>query len=378
MRKTLLISIIISSLILTNCSTLKSITNKLSDNNTSSNSKANSGQSSTKDNVNSYKISDYYPFKANIKSIFTGVGNEYSYYTSYIDYIKSNRMQLRINNGGSETVKVLENKAGELKIVFSKPEVYYRENLMAKAANSNEILLKEPLIKGTAWVLADGRKRSISNINVNINTALGDFKTIEITTTDAKKNKTLDYYALNTGLIKTVYKACTTEIKSTIKQIINSSPSVNASTKVSNSPLIQKVKFYYPNTDGTTLSFIYKDLSFNTNALTKVAFANAFNTSPNKNLGKLFGPEVKINSLYLSDNKVVYVDFSSNLVSQMNAGSTFETMILQSITNTIGNYYAASKVYITIDNKPYSSGHIVMKKGQAFTVDTKNSTEFKN
>jgi hypothetical protein len=56
----------------------------------------------------------------------------------------------------------------------------------------------------------------------------------------------------------------------------------------------------------------------------------------------------------------------------MNAGSGYEAMILQCITNTLGNYYNTDQVYITIEGKPYESGHIVMKKGETFKVNYDN------
>ena len=74
---------------------------------------------------------------------------------------------------------------------------------------------------------------------------------------------------------------------------------------------------------------------------------------------------------------MAYIDFSKVLLSEMNTGSGYESLILQSITNTVGTYYGVNKVYITIENKPYSSGHIEMKKGQFFTVNLTNSVELK-
>jgi spore germination protein GerM len=106
-------------------------------------------------------------------------------------------------------------------------------------------------------------------------------------------------------------------------------------------------------------------------------FESAFKDLPKGDLGKVLGPNVKIKSLYLNKDNRVYVDFTKELVSEMNAGSGFESMILQCITNTLGAYYGADKVYITIEGIPYSSGHIMMKKGEAFTVDYKNSVEVK-
>ncbi len=63
------------------------------------------------------KINDYYPFKENVKYIYEGIGNEYASYHTTVDFIEGNRIQLRSNNGGTDTVKVLENKDGQLTMI---------------------------------------------------------------------------------------------------------------------------------------------------------------------------------------------------------------------------------------------------------------------
>ena len=120
-----------------------------------------------------------------------------------------------------------------------------------------------------------------------------------------------------------------------------------------------------------------KQLSFKTNDLTRIVFENAFKDLPKGDLAKVLGPNVKIKSLYLNKDNRVYIDFTKELLSEMNAGSGYESLILQSITNTIGTYYGVDKVYITIEDNPYVSGHIVMKKGEFFAVNLTNSVELK-
>lgn len=315
-----------------------------------------------KETASSNSIKDYYPFKENTKYEYEGKGNEYASYTVWVDYIKDNRIQFRKNNGGTETANVVEYKNGELKLIFSKEEAYYREDFTSKPSNRDEILLKEPLVKGTAWSLSDGRKRYISNISAEVSVPAGNFKAIEVTT-EGKGYKELDYYALNIGLIKSMYSAEGMEVVSSLKSV------------KPNSSLVQNIKFYYPNINDDKIYFIEKQLSFKTNDITRLSFEKYFKESPSSTLGKLLGPNVKLKSLYLN-NDVVYADFSKELLTEMNAGSGYEAMILQSITNTLGSYYNVSKVYITIENNPYESGHIVMKKGEAFNVNIKNTVKF--
>lgn len=326
-----------------------------------SNTETGSGTEVTDKNAN-YSIDDFYPFKENVSYVYEGKGMEYASFTINVDYIKDNRIQIRKNNGGTETVSVIEKKDGELLTILSKNECYYRENFLSKIENQSNILIKEPIVKGTSWILPDGRKRSISNVDMEVITNAGNFKAIEVTTVESN-GTTVDYYGINVGLIKTIYKTGDTEVSSSLSKIEK------------DSPLVQNVRFYYPDIDKDKLYYTNKNLSFKTNDITKIFFENEFKKSPNENLGKLLGPNVKINSLYLNDDGSVYMDFSENFVEEMNAGSGYENMILQSITNTIGNYYGVDRVYITIAGNPYSSGHILKEKGEYFKVNISNSVE---
>jgi len=309
-------------------------------------------------------IKDYFSYIENTKYVYEGKGNEYAAKDVSVDYLTGNLVQLRSSNGGTVMSEVLQNKDGQLSKILSRPESYYRENLTGKPSGKAEVMLKEPLVKGTTWTIADNIKRSISNVDVNITTPSGKYKTIEVTTQN-KDSKNLDYYAPNVGLVKSLYVAEGMEVSTTLSKIEK------------NVKFTQEVKFYYPNVIEDKLYFVSKKLSFNTNDITKIILEKAFKDLPKGNIGKVLGPNAKIKSLYLNKDNVVYVDFTKEMTSEMNAGSGYEGMILQSITNTLGTYYGVDKVYITIEGSPYSSGHILMKKGEAFTVNVKNSVELK-
>ena len=311
-------------------------------------------------------INDYFSYKPNTKYVFEGKGNEYAAYTVLVDYIVGTKVQLRTDNGGTETVNVIENKDGQLSILLSKSEVYYRENLTSSSIGSPEIILKEPLIKGTTWTLPDGRKRSISNVDIEIKTKLGTYKTIEVTT-ENEFDKTLDYYAPNVGLVKSSF---------VVKDLEEASSTIVKMN--SNVSLVQTVQFYYPNTNLDKVYYVGKKFSFKTNDIAKIIFEKAFKALPaGKNLARVLSPNAKIKSLYLNKDNAVYVDFSKEFLSEMNAGSGYESLILKSITNTLGLYYGVNKVNLTVEGKPYASGHIEMKKGKFFKVDLKNTFQLK-
>ncbi|MDF2677388.1 MAG: sporulation/spore germination protein [Bacillota bacterium] len=301
------------------------------------------------------KINDYFPNTENTKYDYEGEGNEFAYYTVYTDYSKDNRIQTRTNNGGTEVVKVLEIKDGQLMEIFSRPETYFRENFLDKEYEGGNIILKEPLEKGNTWTLKDGSKRTITNVDMEITTPMGTYKTLEVTT-EASNYKNVDYYAKDIGLIKTISTGEGYEVSSTLRTIEK------------DVPLIQNVNVYFPSLEEDTYYYITKEISFKTNDDAKDVIEKM--VKDNEDQATVISTNTKLNSLYLNDEEnMVYVDFSKEFVSEMNAGSAFEAMILQSITNTLGNYYGVDKVYITLDGKPYESGHILMKEKEPFTVN---------
>lgn len=307
-------------------------------------------------------IADYFPLRANVNYIYEGKGNEYASYNLITDYIKDDRVQVRSNNGGTELVEVIEYKDGKLTKVFSKGEVYYRENFIANTEGEPEILLQEPLVKGTEWTLPDKRRRYISNEAVEIETPYGTFQALEVTT-EGKDGTVLDYYAMDIGLVKTVYSDGTNEVTSTLSDIKE------------NVPFTQTIRFYYPNVDKDAIYYEDKEISFYTNDITREKIEEAVKNLTESDYEPVISPNTKIKSLYLNKDNIVYVDFSKEFVSEMNAGTSYESAILQCITNTLGNYYNVKEVYITIEGKPYESGHILMKKGETFKVNMDNVQE---
>ena len=300
------------------------------------------------------KINDYFPIKDNVKYYYKGNGNEYASYTIYNDYTLEDKVQQRIDNGGTEVVKVFQLKEGKLTRIFSKGEVYYRENLLGIKSENEEIILMEPLKQGTTWKLKDSRVRTITNTSADITTPLATYKAIEVTT-EGQKDKTIDYYAKNIGLVKSVFISDGNEISSTLSNIEE------------NVPFIQKVNFYYPNMDDGKIYSISKEISFKTNDITKKSLEEAYKKT-GSDTKKVFSSNTKINSLYLNKDNMVYIDLNEAFINEMNAGALYEEMILQSIANTFGQYYNAEKVVLTIDGKLYESGHIIFKKGQYLKV----------
>lgn len=304
-------------------------------------------------------IEDYYPILEDTEYVYEGIGMEYASFTVFMDYFDTDvgRYQTRTDNGGTVTAKVMEIKDGKLSMIKSVGEAYYRDNLLdTEEEKDAEILLMEPLVKGTRWTLPDGSKRYISNDKVKVETDLGSYDAIEVTTETADST-TKDYYTPGVGLIRSVFRANDHEVVSTLSEIKK------------NTPYIQTVDFYYPDTD-EKIHVVQKEITFHTNDVTRLVLEKAVKEKVLKdNYVPLISTNTKINSLYLGKDHIVYVDFSKKFIEEMQAGSGFEQLILQSITNTLGSYYGVKEVCITVDEEPYESGHILLKEGETLKVN---------
>lgn len=317
-----------------------------------------------------YTIKDYYPFKENTQMIYEGKGNEYASQDIMTDFIKDNLIQIRIDNGGTVMSRLIENKNGELTVLYNREEFYYKDDLSTLDINSSadkEILLKEPLVVGTSWTLPDGSKRTITSTSASVATPAGSYTALEVTT-EGNNFKTKDYYALNVGFVKSIFISEDFEVSTTLKEI------------VTNASLTQNLQLFYPylTENDIKVGFVKTEVALKTNEEIKNTFEQYFKNPPKENLNSLISSNTKINKLYLDTTKnMVMIDFSEEFINEMNAGSGTESAILKSIINTLGSYYNIDKVYITVDNKPYESGHILMDKDKGFTTDFKNSTEIK-
>lgn len=303
-----------------------------------------------------YRLDEIYPFEENVYRVYEGMGIEFAGYDEYVDFLDGNRIQLRRNNGGTEIVSVLEKKDGMLVEVISKPETYYKENFLDKEPEIQKILLKEPLALHATWE-SDGQTVTITGVDVEVKTGIGTFTALEVTRVSKdQEEKRVEYYVKGMGLVKTVDTGKDYEVSATL-------------SKMEGNAVRRKfVNFYYPNAQDERIFLYRKEISFTTNDIPKILIINAYKDLP-KEAVPVLTKNTKVNYLYLNQDGRVYLDLTKEFLQEMNAGAGYEGLILQSLANTIGDYYGVDKVMLTIDGKTYESGHIVLEKFEALEVN---------
>lgn len=308
----------------------------------------------------------YFPFEENIHSVFKGSGNEYASYTSDIEYLSNGTIQEVQNNGGTNVVNVYKQINGNIVKTYMQGESYQRQNMMA-LSNMHDVVIKEPIQVGTSWTLSNGFKRSITAVAKELVIPFGRFKSIEITT-NGKDSTQREYYVADLGLVKREF------------QPNNSVDVIKSELEIrkTDTPKQETVKLYYPDFNNDRLMFETRKFDLFTNQNMQFVFQKELKIIPkNSKLIRTLTTNTKIRKITVDKkNNAVHVDFSPEILKEMNAGSGLESLILQSITNTFGEYYEKPNVLITVDGKNYSSGHFLLKPGEYFHVDLKNAKEY--
>lgn len=296
-------------------------------------------------------ISEYFPFKENTYYDYEGIGNEFAEQETFFEYIEGDRAQIKISNPGTTVIKVLEMTEDALTEIYYEAEFYHIENMINSSNEKPEILLKEPLEVGNSWSDLEGHKRSITGVNIEIETPFGEFKAIEVTTEFGENRTTKKYYAKDIGLVASIYEDENGQVKTLLKAL-------------KEAPLEIGIKTYYPLFSDIKTVYTNSKIQFNTNDKIERILEGILKHPPSEELLPVISQGTAINTIILDRVQwALKVDFSKELLSEMNMGSSQEGEMLKSLVNTLGSFYNMDKVYISVDGKPYESGHYGLVEG---------------
>ncbi|WP_408956549.1 GerMN domain-containing protein [Natroniella sp. ANB-PHB2] len=314
--------------------------------------------------IEGYDIDDYYPFLEDTLLTYQGEGNEFAAQDLYFDFIVDGLAQVRVSNLGTTMGRIIMIEDGEIRSANVAKEFYHLEDLTNKEMAGYDVLLKEPLEEGTSWSLDDGRERYISGVDIEVKTPSGEYQAIEVTTKleDAIQ---VDYYVAQIGHVKRDYQGDGFGAKTVLKEIKK------------DESITYPTKFFYPDFVNEKIKYVIRDIDFSTNDDLRVIFTENLRQVPDEGLTQLISKNTEINQIELEREKgMVKVDFSKELISDMNVGHLLESKIIQSIVNTFGKHYNVDKVYLSLDGRPYESGHMMLREDEYFTVEVGGIEEY--
>lgn len=336
---------------------------------TDTNNLADQDGESTDDFEVSQNLESWIPKLENVQYDYIGEGMEYSSFTMIPQFSHANTWQFVEENEGTTTAFIYEYSGNEIVEIFSRPETYFREDFVDTgypSATEDDILLQTPIEEGHSWESPNGAQYKITGINVPIDTPSGSYETIEVSRTNGD-NELIRYYAEEVGLVHEVFEMNSeNEVTSSLATITEEAQETRSMT------------FYTLDDQAMGINPIEAELTFETNNPPRIGIADALAGGiPEMENATLLPENVEINYLFIDEEDIAHVDFSEELLSEVQAGAGIESMILQSIINTIGDYYMVEDILLTVENEPYSSGHIALDEGETMTVDFEqvNSTE---
>jgi len=166
------------------------------------------------------KAADYLPLTKGSTWEYEGEGNEYASFKRKVLFTKDNLAQTSDDNGGTVMTRVIETSDNGLKILYFQPEDYQPSNLLETnfTANSQNLIIKNPIQVGTNWNDPDGKKEIVS-LNAVVDSPLGKFDNclkIKITT-EKDTSIVYQYFQKGVGMVKQEFVSGDTIITSTLK-----------------------------------------------------------------------------------------------------------------------------------------------------------------
>lgn len=294
---------------------------------------------------------------------YDGEGMEYASFTRYAQFTHDNTLQVVESTAGTDVVTVYEFTDEEIREIFVRPETYFRDDFMDTGLDSlqdeHDIILQLPIELGHSWESPTGSISEITNVDFEYETDFGSFEAIEVTRS-RDDSQTVYIFAEELGLVERVFTSENgeSEVTSWLTSLSQERPEEI------------DITFFTLNDNADGLLAVPVTVELYTNdairyELTEVLKGN----SAASDAPPLLTDHAAINFMYLGNDDIAYVDFSSELIEEMNVGAGIEGLILQGLVNTVGGYYNTDDVYLTVDNEPYASGHIEREEGETWSVD---------
>ena len=295
---------------------------------------------------------------------YEGVGNEFASFTRYPQFTYENTLQMTESTGGTDVVRIYEYSDNQVEEMFSRPGTYVREDFVDTGLSSGSdnlvILLQKPIELNHSWESPNGTVSEITDLDVEIETSEGIIEALEVTSTH-EGYTTLSYYGEGLGLIKRISK-----------QGENGEDDITSTLLSFNEEVAEELSVTIYSLDDQALNIVPHSvqLELYTNDPVRLTLADYMTgQSGEEDIGQLLPAGTTINSMFRRQDGIAEIDFSSELIDEMNAGAGVESMILQAMVNTIGDYYDVEEVLFTVEGEPYSSGHILLEEGETMRVD---------
>lgn len=300
------------------------------------------------------EIDQYMPITKDNVWVYTVNDNPIDKLSVSVEFIKDHTMQLKYQYKDQSVARVVLDDGNGLYEVAKVEDVKIKADY-TMLRQYKQAMIKLPLEEGRTWRMAEGRTSTITAIDKKIQTKLGELKTIEITTEQDDSEMTM-YYAEKIGLVYV-------EIDKGNQTDIIEIESFGTSTTMK-----ETIDVYYANEETKALEVIPQEVTIMTNEEPKHFLTDVLKMTPSDTYLPAISSDATINTIYLEEesNRVV-VDLNEKY-AEMGYTEEEERLAVMSLVNTIGSYYDASYVVITVQGSPYTINSLYYNKEMGIKV----------
>lgn len=297
---------------------------------------------------------DYFPVSKNLYWEYEGIGNEFAGGRVDTEFIEGNRVQLAQNNGGTVVAKVFEVSDEGVKLINSIEESYYRINYLAKEPAQESYYLKSPLKEKASWQDGD-TTWTIESLEEKVKVPAGEFTCIKVV---GKSGDSVveRYFAKGVGLVKQKFVFNDNVVEENLSKF--------GDAEKDNCLPEKELAIYYPSKNVDNLLEDRVVEKFKTGETLAERITELLKDGKYRVLSK--------NTRLLDmkrEESVLRLNFSKELITEMNAGSGYEALLIDSIVSTYGKSFGVEGVILNVEGKGYESGHFVFGKDEVLKVN---------
>lgn len=307
---------------------------------------------------NNNELTQWFPKHKDTRIIYETQAAINTFYEVYPQFVRDNYMQLKRANtdGGEVSYELYEFTdteiiyVGQYSNATSSVDKIFRDDFKntAKTLDEevNQVILKTPIEVGNRWEHNHEHLEIYSEITDTgffFETPLGKVEGIEVTTTTVNneppyegKSQTYRYFGKDVGIVKET------------SLMGPGGPEIPTKLIGFEQDVPEEIPFtiYALGRDKESDNIRKTTMFLNTNEPMRLALEEKLKEDLGNDLHNLLPKDTKINYMYLTDGKHVYVDFSKELPENMIAPPG--TMDIR-ITKTLMHLYGAGDVIISID-----------------------------
>ncbi len=284
-------------------------------------------------------LDTYMPIIKDTMWIYEDSTTPYVPISVWVDFIKDNIIQIRFKQGDKITAKVFIEEEEAIYEVATVEDATIKQDYTT-LRQYNNIIMKWPIEVGSSWIMSDNSIRTITQTDGVYETELGEQTGIEMTTRHEDYTIT-ETFVEKIGLYSIKYETP------------QKTRTIQFSEMISNKPQEEVVELYLMNKATGKMETVFEKVAVMTNEEPKHFLTDLLKKAPNEDYLIDISNGAIINKLFLDEEEAcLYVEMSEDFIDPQYS-KTEEEKIITSLVNTLGHYYNAEYVVMTVEGEAY-------------------------